>query len=372
MAELFIPIVEQDKQHPKFKFLLDPSYQNEREILNAWWDEFVLKDGKTKTITEFQTTFHSMFWELYLNKVFLDSGYKIDETVKSPDFFIHFNEHKVSIEAVVANIAKDGDPEDKRTLQDAFGENNINEISDEAIVRLFNAIDYKNKKYFKNYVDNKDVESNPFTIAVADYGQINYGQTYIYAMLSLLYSAYYDPKDTTDLKILCNDNFNREYKFKEKHIKKSGGSLDIGLFQNKKYSHISAIIYSSTLSLGKLTSLSSDHFYPRFVLIDRDIPSLNQEELTFEKIRFSGSNPDETLNDGLFIFHNPFADKPLNDEFLNQKGVSHIRFNEDEDEPLTIECNGTFPLKRRRVGYSDQVDELIDNIENFNFFQVPK
>lgn len=372
MTDLFIPIVEQDKLHQKFKFLLEPTYQNEREILNAWWNEFVLKDGKVKTINEFQTTFHSMFWELYLNKVFLDSGYIIDEKVKSPDFFIHFNKHKISIEAVIANIAKDGDSEDKRTLQDAFGENDINQISDEAIVRLFNAIDYKNKEYFKNYKDNNNVESNPFTIAIADYGQINYGQSYIYAMLSLLYSAYYDPKDMTDLKILCNDNFNREYKFKEKHLKKNGGSLTIGLFQNKDYSHISAIIYSSTLTLGKLTSLSSNHFYPRFVLIDRDLPSFDQNESTIKVIRYSGSNPDEILNDGLFVFHNPLADKPLNDDFLKQKGITHIRFNQDEDEPLTIEYNGLPPLKRRRVGYKGEEVELIKNMADFNFFQIPK
>ncbi len=369
--DLFTPIVKNIELHQKFKYLLEPTYNTERGLLSDWWNDFVIKDGEKKTIKQFQTTFHSMFWEIYLNKVILESGCTIDSNVTSPDFVINFKDNKVSIEAVVANIASQGKKESERTINDVFGENDIDPITNESITRLFNSIDSKSKKYFDKYHEDELVKSNPFIIALADYGQVNYGQTYIYSMLALLYSAFYDPDEKSDLKILCSDNFNREYKFKELHFKENGKALNIGLFQRPEYSHIAAIMYSSTLSLGKLTSLTSEHEMRRFILLDRDIPSLDLEESTLQLIRYSGSNPDEVLNDGLFVFHNPYADKPLEDEFLQGRGVTHVKFDLDEYE-LNIEYTELPPLKRRRVGYPGEEYSYVDGIESFSFYPVEK
>lgn len=380
--EIFLPIVLDDELHQKFKFLLEPTYNVERKLLEEWWSVFVIKDGEEKTIKEFQTTFHSMFWELYLNKVFLDFGYSLDNKAPSPDFIINYKGGTVCIEAVVANISIDGRKETDRTTDDVFSNNDHYSIVNESIVRLFNSIDSKSKKYFKNYKNNEMVSENSFVLALSDYGQVNYGQCYIYSMLAVLYSCFYDPDESEDLLIFGNDSFNREYKFKENHTKDNGSSLKLGLFLDQSYKHISAIIFSCTLSLGKLTSLTINHDLERFIILDRDLPSTDQSEETIQIIRYSGGSPDEVLNDGLFVFHNPFADKPLDENFLKGQAVTHIKFDEDSEEIINIECdesnspftNAPFtnaPLKRRTVGYKGQ-EYLVDNFDDFIFYQVAK
>lgn len=44
------------------------------------------KKESNKFINEFQLSFNSSFWELYLNKAFLDMGFNIDYSKESPDF----------------------------------------------------------------------------------------------------------------------------------------------------------------------------------------------------------------------------------------------------------------------------------------------
>tara|TARA_R110000796_G_scaffold237778_1_gene357934 strand:- start:5153 stop:5428 length:276 start_codon:yes stop_codon:yes gene_type:complete len=73
----FIPKISSEKFHPQFKWLLDPGYQSERELLENWIDEFIIKDGLDKTIKEFQSTFRSTFWEIYLNKVIISSDWEV-------------------------------------------------------------------------------------------------------------------------------------------------------------------------------------------------------------------------------------------------------------------------------------------------------
>ena len=54
------------KWHPKFKLLMNEKLQffRERHLVSNWTEGFVDRDEKI--IKEFQTTFHSSFWEFYL------------------------------------------------------------------------------------------------------------------------------------------------------------------------------------------------------------------------------------------------------------------------------------------------------------------
>ena len=61
--------LSEEKLHPKFKWLRDSLFE-EIKIVEEWAKDFIDKDNKF--IHEFQTTFHSSFWELYLHKVFLN------------------------------------------------------------------------------------------------------------------------------------------------------------------------------------------------------------------------------------------------------------------------------------------------------------
>ncbi len=329
--------------------------------MQQWIADFTSPDGEKKAIDQFQSTFHSVFLELYLNQLLRLSGAKIDTTQIAPDFKAETPELTYFVEATVANFANDINLENQRTERDVYGESDHYEILDESILRTWRRINEKSGD-FKRY--GEEAKSSPFVIAIGDFGQINYGQASYYAPLAVLYNAYHDPRDKTDLKNLCEDSFDREYKYKKGHGGETQDKYELGFFsseKSEKYKHISAVIYTCTLTLGKLSSLVTDHgFLDKYVCVERE---------ALRKIRKSGDSPDESLGDGVFVFHNPFAEHPLEDSFMSMKGVSHVRYLEDEGL-IEINCNETSPLVRRFVGPLELASLQVPDFDEFEWIPV--
>lgn len=340
----------------KFKMIENIQYSTERNLLSEWIKIFPIKDGQEKTIKQFQETFHSVFWELYLNNIFHNSGYHVDEKIVSPDFYITYNNQKIGIEAVIANISQTGKKEEDRTIDDVYGDNNINTIINESAIRLFNGFTTKNKKYLDSYSRKEFVKNNPFVLAMGDYGQINYGQSAQLSMLALLYQAFYDPDNNFSCNepITLNDSWGREYKQITSIQKNNGSLLNIGLFRDNACSHISAIIYSCTTSLGKLTSLCENHTpLPKFTAIEITTPTG-----IIYKSRYSNEPQIENIYDGLFVFHNPLAKNPVNSDFMKSDGVVHFYFD-TESKKITIESTKSEILTRRYVCMASTESELL-------------
>lgn len=101
--DLFSPQVDVSKMHKAFIRLRANPY--DVAVINAWSCGFVARDGATKFATEFQTTFESCLWELYLHAVLKELKCQIDFSHSSPDFCIT-GPSRFTIEAVVARNAK--------------------------------------------------------------------------------------------------------------------------------------------------------------------------------------------------------------------------------------------------------------------------
>ena len=357
-----------NKVHYKVECLLDVSYTSERELLASWISDFQIKDGVDKTIKQFQETFHSMFWEVYLNKVFIESKYELVKNIVSPDFVLLDGDRKIFVEAVVSNIAETEPDESNRTIDDIYGENDHYEILDESITRMYNTFCNKQERFRNHYSKNNDILSSPFLLAMSDYGQINYGQSYYYPMLALLYGAYYDKDEKREeLKILCEDSFNKEYKFIDTHRKKNGATLKIGLFNSTEYKHISAIIYSCTTTLGKLSSLVENHTpFDKCIVVDREVVNLEHRIL-----RYSNQQPDENLYDGIIIYHNPHATNKLSNDFMNEDGVVHIMYDEEAEQAINIIfSHRKGVLKRRQVCPKGYEQDFISDFEKLIFLPI--
>ena len=207
--------IKEEKLHTKYKLIRDNlQLTGEQEILRDWVGGF--EDRDNKIVKEFQTTFHSTFWEFYLFAIFKELNFKIDFSRNRPDFIIE-SPSKLYIEAVVSNIKQDGKQETERALDDIlsmleppFLQRNFYNELDESIVRHSNAILSKSKKYLNEYSALDYIDNTvPYIIALSGYDQINYGNQYIYPMMALLYGAYYDmghlyikvPNATCDLKV---------------------------------------------------------------------------------------------------------------------------------------------------------------------------
>lgn len=303
-----ITSLPEHKLHDKFKLLRDEPYlHGAKGVVSRWASDFYDRDNKIAF--EFQKTFHSAFWEFYLNAVFRRLGLEFDETQSRPDF-IFKGRKGFYVEAVVSEIKSGGKPESERTIDDQLSmliaietDEEFSMLIDEAIVRHSNSIQLKLNKYvgyeskkgkwISGYKECEWVdETKPYIIALSSYDQINYGKEYIYSMFALLYGLYYSPE--------------RESYSKRDFIFKPGTNspVKLGVFDDENMSDISAVIFSNTVTLGKLSSLSkSVQHDPAHVVNVR----FDRNNSPHYKIQEVCENHPEDLLDGLYVFHNPNA-----------------------------------------------------------------
>lgn len=296
-----------EELHPKFKLLRDNHfYMGGKAIIENWVSDF--HDRDNKIVTEFQKNFHSAFWEFYLHAAFKEVEVKPSVKYNRPDFIIE-GDSGYYVEAVVSEIKNGGVPESERTLDDHFNmllpiktDAEFSELIDEAVVRHSNSINEKLNKY-TGYFNKKGKwvsgykecawvsTEKPFVIALASYDQVNYGKEYIYSMLALLHGLYYSPE-------------RKIFTTKSSIIKPGTTSpIDLGIFNLERMNDVSAVIFSNTLTLGKISSLSkSVQMDPMHVINVR-----YDYESPHYKIQEVNEDHPEHLLDGLYVFHNPNA-----------------------------------------------------------------
>ncbi|VED06690.1 Uncharacterised protein [Escherichia coli] len=88
--DLFSTKIARNKLNHNFKTIYtDPKLAPVRAVIQSWGRGLLERSGEqTKFINEFQTTFNSSMWELYLNEMFIRLGYSVDYTKDSPDFCV--------------------------------------------------------------------------------------------------------------------------------------------------------------------------------------------------------------------------------------------------------------------------------------------
>lgn len=318
----------EEKIHPKFRLVRnEPYYRGAKSIIKDWTKDF--HDRDNKITREFQETFHSAFFEFYLHAAFKELGLVLNNNYNRPDFIIEGSDG-FYVEAVVSEIKQGGIPESKRTTNDHLSmlspiktDIEFSELIDEAITRHSNSIQFKLDKYI-GYKDKKGKwkpgykncewisEEKPYTIALSSYDQINYGKECIYSMMALLYGLYYSPE--------------KDCYFKRNFITKPGtnSKVKIGIFENDSMRDVSAIIFTNTLTLGKLSSLSKssqeDMAHVINIRYDYEPPHYKIHEVNI--------NHPEYLLDGLYVFHNPNAKLKLSCKALGDNGVLQVSLDE--------------------------------------------
>lgn len=350
--------IAQDTLHNKFKLLRnEPLLHLEREVITEWANGFSDRDGKL--VKEFQTTFHSSLWEIYIFAVLKELGLNVDFSKNRPDFIVSGN-IDFYMEAVVSEIKKGGRSESTRNENDTYSmlepihkDKNFYSLIDEAITRHSNSILSKHKKYTKEYTKCDWVrEDVPFVIALGSYDQVNYGREFHYSMMALLYGFRFDPDA-------------QEYVREESIIKpETTSKIPIGIFGDKSHEEISAIVFSCTVTMGKLTSLaiSKNTSHPtNFVLnVRHDIDPPHY------KIHTVSQEIPEELTDGLFVFHNPNARTPLPKSVFDGSNAIQVSANGSgievfgENLPLVARFNhlkNFFP----KLLMSRLISEILDN-----------
>ncbi|AXI08431.1 hypothetical protein CUC15_05645 [Oceanobacillus zhaokaii] len=226
----------------------------------------------------------------------------------------------------------------------------------ESIVRYSNALSNRLKLYKENYKKCDWVKKeDPFVIAMASYAQVDYGREYIYGMLALLFGVYFEEQ-------------NLGYTLKDSIIKNnSQSSIPLGVFFNESFKDISAIIFSSTTTIGKVSAtIASKEDYAQNTVLTL-YHDLMDEDIPF-KINIVTPNSAELLEDGLFIFHNPNASNPLDLKFFNSPGITQIFI----DKNMRVRYTGNHCPTIARLDLPNELinifgDRIFRQVEAYNY-----
>jgi hypothetical protein len=335
---LFDPIVALDKQHKNFISIINLSTEADRNELLRWCSGFPDRDNKF--VKEFQTTFNSSFWEVYLYALFKELGLKMDWSHSSPDFLFEYKNKTIVVEATIAAAALGKIPEWEKNLKKG-SPTRFKKMNVESIIRLSNSISSKYTKYKKSYSKLSHVKANPFILAVAPFEQPYFNLQCEVPIMALLYDFYVDEDAYLDQPHLYpNGPPGVSLGFVEKD---NGVEIELGLFEDDSHSEISAVILSTTATWGKVEAMVSETEH-------RFVNTVWWSELDLKPIfRDSATNKDkETILDGLYVFHNPFAKRPLDPEIFRNKGVTQV-FVDSETKNITKERNGLCLMHRQTM-----------------------
>lgn len=299
--DLWTPIVAEPKQHPNFRRLIEnPLDEPERKVITGWASDFLDRDNKF--VHEFQTTFNSCFWELYLHACFRDLGLAIDFTHQAPDFLLQTKAQSIVAEATIAQHAEGYVAEWERDIDDIHNVDDY-ELLRSSSLRISNSISSKLKKYRTQYADLPHVQSKPFVLCVACYDQPFFFLQNDIAMRRVLFGMdqplwFIHP--TTGKRVIVGESLT------PREVKDTGATVEFGIFATSSCPEISAVVFSNTATFGKARALAC-----------------SQQEVVFRAVRYDAHNteplqiaarrPDyrESLLDGLHVFLNPFATQQL-------------------------------------------------------------
>lgn len=341
--------VDDEKFHQKYKLLNNHARAiGQRRILQEWADEFVDRDGKV--LYEFQTTFHSMLWEFYIHQILKNMGEKVDFSKNRPDFIVKNldGSHKMYIEAVVSQIKNGGRDEQTRKVDDLMAVlkplwklEDYHTIINEGIVRASNSINEKLKKY-KNYSKLDWVSTDvPYIVGVSSYSQVNYGLESHYSIFALLYGMYMSADGLSFFR-------------KDKIMKPNTESeINLNIFNDDAFSDISAVMFSSKVTLGKLANLAKSRGLQGLIK-SANVNLYQDDTYPFFKPMIVNKQQPELLEDGLMIMHNPKAKKPLNRDVFGKHGITQVFV---VDGQLEIDAVSPFLINR----FHSEVHFMMEN-----------
>lgn len=314
--DLLTPLFDAEKLHQHFRSITDgrSGRQYPREELLRWLAGFPDRDHKF--VKEFQTTFNSSFWEIYLYAVCRDYGFSFDWKYPAPDFLVTAGTVTFAIEATTANHAAGEKPEWEQEFTAEFFESiDFNELNRIAIIRLANSFCSKSDKFKDKYCNHQHVKDRPFVLAIAPFEQPGFNLQAYRAIEALLFDYYVDEAEySANPEKFPNGLQGKSLGSVQKN---NGTDIELGLFNCSRFKHISAVIFSHLATWGKVDAMCGNPY-----TTVSSFWSGPDGEMS-SKIS-SGGDVSETITDGLRIYHNPYATHPLPLEVFRKEGVVQI------------------------------------------------
>jgi hypothetical protein len=304
--DLFTPVVSEEAQHPNFRTITKYANTFNCDVLNEWAPGFEDRDGKF--VKEFQTTFDSSFWELYLFAALKHFHLEVDFSFNAPDFVIT-NHGGINVEATVASHAQGSTPESVQS--GAPIPDDLNEFNRQTIIRISNSFAAKRRKYMESYAELLHVQNRPFVLAVSAFDRPFAMLTCQRAIEAVLNGYYVDEER------YLREGGVLEGQRIESVTKDNKSPVPVGIFASDDFAWLSAVIFSSNATWGKVRALSSDP-NPNIVFqaVKRNLSDIIPLVTVARK-----SDYHESLLDGLRVYHNPKVTHKLNKDIFRDNDV---------------------------------------------------
>ncbi len=312
---LFEDIADEAALHPIYRMIRDGDYEPERQVLLDWSSGFEDRDGKF--CYEFQTSFESCLWELYLHAYLKEIGANVDYSHQAPDFVVGGLE-KFCIEATIAAPAVGGAPPHGYSISDM--PEDFNRFNSEATIRLCNSFSSKVKKLRERYSTLSQCANKPFVIAIASFDRPFSHMAAMRPIISALYGLYHDEEQTIEMRSDRMISYNID-----RVLKNENTSINLGYFCSPEYSDVSAVIFSNLATWGKVRAVADNPTaHSIYTTYHPNPDSLLPIVKHTQKADYN-----EHLLDGLCVLHNPFATSPLNPETLAHERLAQAFVRDD-------------------------------------------
>ncbi len=312
--DLFKLIAKKEKLHPLFELMLQDQYEPERKVLESWAHGFEDRDGKF--VYEFQTTFESSMWELYLHAFLKELGAKTNFSFYAPDFVTELDQ-SIILEATIAAPPLGGEAPAGHSQK--YAPTDFATFNQQSAIRIANSLSSKIKKYRTSYSKLDHVKNKPYVIGLASFDRPYSHYAVNRSIVAVLYGLYVDEETT----IATGSNQLIKYPV-DAVIKNEKATIPLGLFTTDEYKDVSAVIYSSLATWGKIRALADNPnaqtiYHTCHLPVGESIIPVMRNTNKIDYI--------ENIADGLHILHNPFATNPLNVNTFNHERVAQYFVN---------------------------------------------
>ena len=166
------------------------------------------------------------------------------------------------------------------------------------------------------------VKDRPFVLAVSAFDRPYAWLTCQRAIEAVLYGYYVDEK-----RFLREGGALKGQRL-ESVIKDNGSPVPVGIFASEDFGWLSAVIFSSCATWGKVRALSSD---PNPNIVFQTVRrNLSDVKSHVRKVRKSEYN--ESLLDGLRVYNNPEATHKLGKDIFRHKDVFQSYYSEEKQD----------------------------------------
>ncbi len=336
MLDLFTPRFPEEKLNDHFRLIsADPDYTKVQPIIQNWATGLLNRRGESqKFIKEFQTTFNSSIWELYLNRALIDLKCSVDFSNSAPDFFVRGpGNYEFNIEAVVSDqppTAKQRKTFDAQDFKTRGALKLAGKIRDK--LDLFRGRNGKKHPYSSM----SHVQGRPFVIAIAPFDS-DLSLTQNNELINIVLFGLAPP-------VLDGPDYGKQGKITSL-LKPSGAPVEIGIFTNDSFKEISAVFFSTVGTFGKAVVESKINRLvraTRYRVIDKhkiapgsvlwqvgthrfQLAALNylltqrresEQQIGGADVLIQHSSfHRETHLDGLQVYFNPYAEVPFDPNF---------------------------------------------------------